>query len=170
MHHLLLLLLVFIVLHILSYFLTDYQKFKKSARSKRISSEIAHLRRRAKDTFSPSTFAASAKLDRQADKLEKQKEQLTGLRDVPPYVAHGLRAAKVLAYTVPMYFSWKDPIAMVPSDLVDPMFKRMSFPYDYGQPGALADGVSGISMFGWLFLCDRLANGFVSALDSAIVF
>jgi hypothetical protein len=71
------------------------------------------------------------------------------------------------------YYSWYAPVDRLPVDLVAPFVNRVAFPWKYlneeighehGLPAA------GLSMMGWLFLCDRFGSAIVQGLDSLMWF
>jgi hypothetical protein len=69
------------------------------------------------------------------------------------------------------YQFFNEPVDYVPDDLVAPMLNRVAFPFKYEGTAQKADvAIAGISMIGWLLLCDRFASGVVGALDSFFTF
>lgn len=69
--------------------------------------------------------------------------------------------------------SWYAPVDRVPVDLVAPLVGRVGFPWKYlNEEVAHERGLpaAGISMMGWLFLCDRFGSGIVQGLDSLMWF
>lgn len=74
-------------------------------------------------------------------------------------------------YLLLSYQYFYHPVDYVPDDLVAPMLNRVAFPFKYEGTAQKADvAIAGISMIGWLFLCDRFAAGVVGAVDSFFAF
>jgi hypothetical protein len=67
-----------------------------------------------------------------------------------------------VVYAALLYQEWHAPLDRVPDELVAPFRQRVQFPWTYGLGG----GRCGVSMIGWLFLCDRFADGLLQAVDS----
>lgn len=151
------------------YYLTDYRKLSAKGKVRALELEIKALLRDAKALDTPSTFSKCAKLERQANKKEKECELLKADASVHPSLLRAISALKYLVCTALCYQFWYSPIAYIPTELIAPMTNRMSFPHKYPEDAG-TPAMSGISMMGWLFVCDRAASGLVSAIDSVAAY
>lgn len=73
------------------------------------------------------------------------------------------RRVQFLVYAGLLWQEWRAPLERVPTDLVSPFLSRVQFPWKYPE---LEGAWAGVSMIGWIFLCDRFADGLLQAVDS----
>eukprot|EP00892_Ulva_mutabilis_P004945 jgi/Ulvmu1/2822/UM142_0020.1 len=158
-----------LVVHILAYVLHTRPTRRLDGQLQNIDREIARLRQEAKDMFSPHQFAKSAKIERQANALEKKKRGL-GKSGPSARIKYMMNIAKMAVICSGLYMAWRAPIGNVPLDLVQPFSRRASAPWTYSEEDGVTEGRALVSMISWLMLADRLASACVEAVDATTVY
>ncbi|KAF5753102.1 hypothetical protein HS088_TW01G01021 [Tripterygium wilfordii] len=123
-----------------------------------LTGEIKQLLKEASSLSGPSTFAQAAKLRRSAAAKEKELARYRELRSKEMKLSYDLylkvlSTLKVVTYLVLICWFWREPVAAVSQQLVQPFGKVLSW---WG--GGILNGNVMVGIVPWLILSTRVSK------------